>query len=300
MKSNLPLDLTLDIVFKTIWYHGNKYVRKYLMRMLSYVIGEKLEDYDLGPSEQGVLSYEQIASRVDILLVSKDKKSKINVEMNRLNKEKTSKKSIKMSENKSMIYLGNMIASYYNDLEDKYESDIDIKQVNLNTFYCPYDKTIEKLRYKFCDIERGITKSNINTVDLYLPRTRDLWYDKQEEEKKDIAFLLCQDYEEREKLAISNKEREETLKLVKKLERDDRFMCMIDREEYEKAIYESEKREEIAEAREEGLEQGLKQGKNETIMDMIKSMFKNGASLELISKSANKSIKEVKSILKIS
>ena len=148
MKSNLPLDLTLDIVFKTLWYHGNKSVLKYLMRMLSYVLKENLEDYDLGPNEQGVLSYEQIANKVDILLVSKDKKSKINVEMNRLNKEKTSKKSIKMSENKSMIYLGNMIASYYNDLEDKYESDIDIKQVNLNTFYCPYDKIIEKPIYE--------------------------------------------------------------------------------------------------------------------------------------------------------
>ena len=88
--------------------------------------------------------------------------------MNRLNKEKTSKKSIKMSENKSMIYLGNMMANYYNDLEDKYESDIDIRQVNFNAFYCPYDKKVEKLEYKFYDMEKGITKSNVSTVDLYL------------------------------------------------------------------------------------------------------------------------------------
>ncbi len=31
MQSNLPFDLTLDIEFKTLWYHGNKYVRKCLM-----------------------------------------------------------------------------------------------------------------------------------------------------------------------------------------------------------------------------------------------------------------------------
>ena len=161
MKSNLPLDLTLDIVFKTLWYHGNSGVRKYLMRMLFYVIGENLEDYDLGPNEQGILTYEQIANKVDILLVSKDKRRKLNVEMNRLNKEKSSKKSIKMSENKSMIYLGNMMANYYNDLEDKYESDIDIKQVNLNTFYCPYGKAIERLKYVFCEVEKGITKSDV-------------------------------------------------------------------------------------------------------------------------------------------
>ena len=74
-------------------------------------------------------------------------------------------------------------------------------------------------------------------------------------------------------------------------------------EEYEKAIYESEKREEIAEAREEGLEQGLeqgiKQGEKKTAFDFIKNMFSKGSTVEFISDCANMSIEEVKDILGI-
>lgn len=300
MLDKKTLDLSLDIVFKTLWYHGNTYVRRYLMRMIEYAIGFKLEEYSLGPNEQGILSYEQIANKVDILLVNKDKKTKLNIEMNRLSKENTSYKSIKMSENKSMIYLANIVANFYNELDNKNESDINAVQVNFNVYYCPYNKKIAKLNYELYDKEEKITKSGIKTHDLYLLRLRDLCYNELEEDKKDFVFLLCRDYEEREKLSSGDKEREETLKLVKKLERYDKFMCIIDREEYEKLIYESEKREAIEAAVSEAVEQGIEQGKQKNTIDMIKALFKNGASIELIAKSSKKPIKEIKNILEIS
>lgn len=50
----------------------------------------------------------------------------------------------------------------------------------------------------------------------------------------------------------------------------------------------------------DGMEQGIEQGKKEKTIDIIKSLFKNDVSLELISKSVNLSIEEIKNILEIS
>lgn len=71
---------------------------------------------------------DSIASRVDILLVSKDKTRIINIELN--------PKLKKTTNNKNLSYLFKLAAEYYkhND-KDKYLHDIDVIQVNLNGYY---------------------------------------------------------------------------------------------------------------------------------------------------------------------
>lgn len=68
------LDLTLDLVFKSLWYRSNSDVRKYLERMVEYAIGHPIGEYTLGPNEKGILSYEQIANKVDRNFDNYDKK----------------------------------------------------------------------------------------------------------------------------------------------------------------------------------------------------------------------------------
>ena len=73
MEESKFLELTKDMVFKTLWYRGNQDVRKYLERMVEYAIGHPIGEYNLGPNEIGILTYEQIANKADVVLVSKDK-----------------------------------------------------------------------------------------------------------------------------------------------------------------------------------------------------------------------------------
>lgn len=101
------LSLTDNMVFKTLWYKGNSDVRKYLERMIEYIIRKPIKDYDFGPNEQGIMTYKQIANKVDVLLTSKDKTRKIDIEMNRVKEEKSSLYNIKVIERKSDIYYGN-------------------------------------------------------------------------------------------------------------------------------------------------------------------------------------------------
>lgn len=282
------LDLTNDIVYKTLWYRGNKYVRKYLLRMIESVIGYSLEDYTLGANELGVVSYKQIANKVDILLFSPNKEHIVEIEMNRALKEKSSKSSIKIAENKSLIYLTNITSNFYNELDEEYKTEIDVKQVNLNAYYCPYDKDVEKLCFELYEKVAKITKKGIKEYDLYLPRIRDLCYNERDENKKDYALLMSRTDEERIKLSKDNKERLETVKLFNSLRKEDDFMAIIDREKYEKILWQNE-----------GKEEGIEQGKKETIIDMIKAMYQNEISIKLIAKSTKMSIKDVKSILEL-
>ncbi len=51
------LNLTKDIVFKTMWYQGDKDFIKYLEKMVEYTLGHPIGKYTLGLNEQGILSY---------------------------------------------------------------------------------------------------------------------------------------------------------------------------------------------------------------------------------------------------
>lgn len=308
MKQHDDLDLTLDIVFKTLFYRENNYVRKYLLRMLEKVLGYSLEGYTLGPNELGVVTYKQIANKVDIMLISKDKKHIVEVEMNRIAEEKSALSSIKIAENKSLIYLANIIANFYNELEEEYKTPIDVTQVNFNAYYCPYDKEASILCFELYEKVAKISKKGIKEYDLYLPRKRELCYNELKEEEKDYALLMSKTDEERKLLSVGNKEREEVVKLFNNLRKDDEFMAtIIDREKYERILFENQMREEIKEVlKEEQKErekdirkQCLEQGKKENAFDFIKSMYQNGISINLIAKSAKKSVKEIKSILEI-
>lgn len=307
MGESIFLELTKDFLFKTLWYRGDKDVRKYLERMVEYAIGHPIGEYNLGPNELGVLTYKQIAQKTDVLLVSSDKTYKINVEMNRIGKENSSKERIQTSDNKSDIYLGNYVANFYNDLKDTYITAINVEQVNFNAFYCPENKLISRLDFEFVDLNYMIVKNNIKSHLLYLPRLRDLCYNQKEEKYKDYALLMSTSYEEMERIAKGDKEREAVVAFVKRLGADKMFINEALKREYERVDAELAKKEAIneavdkatKEALEQGIEQGIEQGEEKKQIELIKSMYANGASVEFISNCTKIPIKELKSILKI-
>ncbi len=99
----------------------------------------------------------------------------MNVEINHLDKERTSKERIKSSDNKSDVYLSNFVSNFYNDLESKkYKETIKVEQVNFNNYYCPENKLISKLDLEFVDLNHMIIKNSIKSHLLYLSRLKDL------------------------------------------------------------------------------------------------------------------------------
>ncbi len=82
-----------DMVFKALWINGNPDVREYLNRIISYVVGFDIKDFDITSNELPITNKDSIANKVDILLESKDKLHKINIELNPINKKTTSNKN---------------------------------------------------------------------------------------------------------------------------------------------------------------------------------------------------------------
>ncbi len=67
--------------------------------------------------------------------------------------------------------------------------------------------------------------------------------------------------------------------------------------DHEKANNEQWYEDGYEEGIEQGIEKGIEQGEKNKQIEMIKALYKNGASLELISKSTNLSIDELRNIL---
>lgn len=159
---------------------------------------------------------DSIASRVDILLVSKDKTRIINIELN--------PKLKKTTNNKNLSYLFKLAAEYYkhND-KDKYLHDIDVIQVNLNGYY-HQNKDILISKYTLYDKQ-----------DIY----------------NDLSLFTCTSYKEMQKYIKDNKERRGIMEILRKIAIDPNVPT-YDYGEY----LESLRKEIAMEAREQGLEQG--------------------------------------------
>ncbi len=89
--------------------------------------------------------------------------------------------------------------------------------------------------------------------------------------------------------------------MLKNLGRDDEFMTIIDKVEYEKLVHEAEKEDmkELGfdEGHEQGIEQGIKQDEEGMQIMFIKSMAANNIEISEIAKIANMSIEEVQKII---
>lgn len=293
---------TRDVVFKTMWIRGNEHIKKYLERMIEFSINKPLGEYTLDTNELGIVSYESIANIVDIILLSVDGLEKTNIEMNRIGE---SKLSIKKANNKSRVYLASLVDSFFDKMpkEMRYAIPIRVNQINFNTFYCPYDNEIERLDFYFKDDNKMVVDDYMQTHHLFLPQLKNLCYNKDEDVYKDFALLMANSYEEMEKYAKGNKEREEVVKFLKKLGKDGELMALIDREEYNQIILETEAHEKgIAEGFEQGIEKGIEKGIEQGIEQGIEKGI-NSHQREVILKlytSKGKSILEISELLDLS
>lgn len=279
-----------DLVFKTLWYryYSDPYIKEYLNGIIESIIGHSIDGYTLGPNETGIMSYKDIANRLDISLINENENAWLDVEMNYVNGENTDRKSILATERKSEFYLTKVYNNAYNKLGDrKYQTDVKFEQVNLDCYYSRNGKEIEKEVFVPYDIQNKIEKDWFKEFHLYLPRERDLCYSLGDEERKNYTLMICNNKEEREKLSKNSKTRKRIVEILEELERDEEFMSIKDQKDYEKAL------------RDIALENGIEQGKEKGKIEMIKSLYTNKVDLKVIASSAGISIKSVKNILGI-
>lgn len=244
-----------DMVFKSLWSIGSEGTKEYLNRVIEYIVGFSIKDFDIISNELPISSDNSISNRVDILLESKDKLHKVNIELNPINKRITA--------NKNISYLFKIAGEFYAGMnKDKYNSDIHVEQVNLNGFYHEI-KDIATADYKLYDIKNQLENKSIKIHDIYLPRIKELCYDNNEI-YLDFAMFMCNSFEEMKKYIRGNKERECVMADLHNFVLNENLPT-YDYGEYLELLH----KEVAADARKEGLEagraEGLEQGKAEGI-----------------------------------
>ena len=276
------ISLTKDSVFKTLYLKKNKDVFKFYERVIEYISKLKLSDYELTMNELSLENYESIFNKLDILLISKDKKRKLNIEMN-------SQYSL-ASINKNNTYVMKIAGDFYAG-KKPYKEEINCAQININAYTNKTNPGIDISHSYFYDPINKIVRMNVDVYDVYLPVYKELCYNNQEDIYKDLAMFMCKSYEEMETLAKDNKERTKVMEELKKLGSDKNFVGYYDIEEYEEAL--KEEKEEIGRAEgiaiglKKGIAQGIEQGIEQKEKEAAINLHLNGASDELIMKSLN-------------
>ena len=268
--------------FKTLWILGDKLVREFFNRVIYNVVGFSIRNYYLSSNELGTLNYKSIANKVDALLVSPDKKTKVNIELNRY------KTATLINKNNS--YLMKLGGEAYAGMDDKYQFNIEVTQINVNSFSSLFDPDYTINEYGFYNKKTMTERMNVKIFDITLPNKENLCYDISEEFRKDLEMFSATSYEEMARIAEGNKEREAVMEALKRLGSDPEFVDYYDHEEFEEL--------EKAELYRNGLAEGEAKGRAEGQADFIKKLIENGTSIEDISKMSGMSVEDIYALVK--
>ena len=166
-----------------------------------------------------------------------------------------------------------------------------VMQINFNNFAYKESKNIVDIFY--LKNQDGIALSKkIIVVNLVLPNVLEKCYTLGIESLTELEKFLY---------GIHEKDIEKLKRLVEEVEIVREYVSEAI-EVVEDPVFGEAYDHELAnmeQSYEDGFEDGVLKGEKKTKIDMIKALFKNGVSLNLISKSTNLSIKQVEEILNI-
>ena len=206
---------------------------------------------------------------------------------------------------KNLAYLCN-IFSRVTKKSGKYDKNLNVIQLNLDCY--EKNKTKEVLEeYKFQNIKtHEVYSENISILSLDIVKCHDIYYndvnkDGLPEFIKWGAFIYNRNYDDIPNIIkgiISERQVMYIMDKIDKLINDSLFMSELEKEEW--AVWEENSK--LAYARSEGINEGISQGiaegRAEEQKELILSMLNNKATLEFISKVTNKTIDEIKEIIK--
>ena len=267
-------DTTFKYLFK------NDSTRKIFERLIRNYVGIDLSEYEFIDNELnsgGVIK----DFRLDTILVSKDKKHIVNIEMNKEGKEYT------LGRNRT--YLHRIAGNILKKKEDYTGiNEYIIEQVNFNNFYAKENKDIEVNTYRLTDIENKLTIENFKIHNIYIPKAEKVCYN---EENEVIKLFTCESYEEMRKIAKDNEEMNMLVSEIERLNKDEYNI-----EEEQKLLESSARSIGHKEGLEEGIELGMKKGHDQGIIETAKKLKNESIPIETIMKCTNLNKKEIEKL----
>lgn len=283
MKDNILLSPVRDCMFKAIMLNPELIdVLKELINIITGIPLSMLDNIKVENTEYIIENKNDKKMRSDVIVSIGNKY--INVEMNN--------EYYKGVFNKNDAYLSKLKSTTYNKSED-YIDAFQVIQINFNNFiHFKHKKDI----YKFMFREETTNELDEDSTIKYHVSLENVWdrcYNKSVSKLtrfERFCLILKTDKKEYARiLAGDDKVMGNLVDEIAKLSLDDKMIGLYDAEvEAEKV-----KKTMLKGARLEGIEQGIEQNKKE----MVRNLFQNGVSLDIIAASACISIEKVKEIL---
>ena len=181
----------------------------------------------------------------------------------------------------------------------------ELKNIQLNLNVKDKSKTLgADIVVPYSIITNTIYINNDITYIRYLDYYRNLYYNgdvKLTEDEYWLALLTAENYMELNDIAskfLSDDTREKLVKDVIRLSNDELIFDEYEQMMGDKLIEYEEHQSLLEEGREEGYDDGFQDGIEQNKLDIIKRMLKNNVDYEIISKSLEKTIEEIKEIEK--
>ena len=265
--------ISYDLIFKSLWLNGGPNTKNFFYRLINRLVGYDVSDFTFYYNELPVSKYNVVFNRIDIILVSKDKSRRVNIELNR-----KYKKSL-MNRNESYLY--RIAGNFYNSKEkDSYEKPLLVDQVNLNCFESPDNKALHQSTFTMKDQKNNLDLKSIRIINVYLPTLSIKCYNEDEEAMLDYKMFMAQSFEEMAQYVKGNKERMSVLKTLEQLmAEDENYMTDEERLAFAKAM----EREVRIEEYKKGLKRGKREGRKEAA-NIINKLLSSGMSKEELSK----------------
>lgn len=287
MKDNILLSPVRDCMFKAIMLNPELIdVLKELINIITGIPLSMLDNIKVENTEYIIENKNDKKMRSDVIVSIGNKY--INVEMNN--------EYYKGVFNKNDAYLSKLKSTTYNKSED-YIDAFQVIQINFNNFiHFKHKKDI----YKFMFREETTNELDEDSTIKYHVSLENVWdrcYNKSVSKLtrfERFCLILKTDKKEYARiLAGDDKVMGNLVDEIAKLSLDDKMIGLYDAEvEAEKV-----KKTMLKGARLEGIEQGIEQGIERNKKEMVRNLFQNGVSLDIIAASACISIEKVKEIL---
>ena len=202
---------------------------------------------------------------------------------------------------KNNVYICNLVLKQIRRSKD-YSKVKRVIQINLNNYNLFKDREFVHCSTYMDKKTKKIRPNNISEIyDINLAYLREIDYNKIKEGEygelnKLLYFLVNNDKEILDSLYGEDKLMEDIKKKIEQVTNDLDYLFYYDRKELEQMRDERERREGREEGLKKGREEGIKIGMEQNTIILIKSMLKNKADYEFISKVTGKTIEEIKKI----
>lgn len=250
-----------------------------------------LEDIILKTTDIDISGYELIDNELDLnlktrvyvmdIVLKKDEKI-INIEMN----QKEVKKYVMI---RNHTYLYALLGSRYQKGESFTKRKV--TQINFNMGYCSFDKRIDILKANLSDIDKKIiVDDNICDYEIYLSKFKNICYNKDIRNLKEsyLSMFTAESIEQLIKIIGDNKEMKILVEELERLNEDENFSYMYDKELIDKKVMNTA----YDEGKEEGIGEGIKQARIENAITMIE----DGLDINKIAEYTNMTIENIKKI----